>query len=291
MTTSATPVNANSERSSTRDPIRTREIGWSIIVVFVGVTTGLELLLLKIQHARVLGNLLAGPDWKGNLFFYATLLLVAVGGVLFGLGRLRPADVGLDRKKLREGIVVTGSIWLLDQAIGAIYGIVTTGPIVDPSWTTNGVEETLLWAAVMFLGAALYEEIAFRGFLFPQLYLKFRGSDRVRLWTAILGSQFLFAVGHIPAHIMIRHMSGRGLWTTVVVQGLIGVVLVLLYLRTRNLWITVGIHGLVNAPTPLLVGTVGSAPFLIALLIGWPWIVRRSQQRGLARVETGTIPA
>jgi len=262
------------------------------MVLFVGVSTGLELLLLKIQRSGMLGSLLAGPDWKGNLFFYSALLLLAVGGVLFGIGRLRPGDVGLERKKLRQGILVTASIWLLDQAIGAVYGILTTGPIVDRSWTTNGVAGTLLWAAVMFLGAAMYEEIAFRGFLFPQLYLKFRGSDRVRLWTAILASQFLFAIGHVPAHIIIRHMSGRGLWTTVVVQGLIGVVLVLLYLRTRNLWISVGIHGLVNAPTPLLVGTVGSAPFLIALLIGWPWIVRRSQQRGLARVETsGTIPA
>jgi len=287
-----TPLSANSEQSSTREPIRTREIGWSIIVLFIGVSTGLELLLLKIQRSGMLGSLLAGPDWKGNLFFYSALLLLAVGGVLFGIGRLRPGDVGLERKKLRQGILVTASIWLLDQAIGAVYGILTTGPIVDRSWTTNGVAGTLLWAAVMFLGAAMYEEIAFRGFLFPQLYLKFRGSDRVRLWTAILASQFLFAIGHVPAHIIIRHMSGRGLWTTVVVQGLIGVVLVLLYLRTRNLWISVGIHGLVNAPTPLLVGTVGSAPFLIALLIGWPWIVRRSQQRGLARVETsGTIPA
>jgi uncharacterized protein len=285
-------LNANSKQSSPRDPIQTREVGWSVIVLFIGVATGLELLLLKIQRSGMLGSLLAGPDWKGNLFFYSALLLLAVGGVLFGIGRLRPADVGLERRKLLEGILVTGSIWLLDQAIGAIYGILTTGPILDRSWTTNGVEGTLLWAAVMFLGAALYEEIAFRGFLFPQLYLKFRGSDRVRLWTAILASQFLFAIGHVPAHIMIRHLSGRGLWTTVVVQGLIGVVLVLLYLRTRNLWITVGIHGLVNAPTPLLVGTVGSAPFLIALLIGWPWIARRSHQRGLARVEPrGTIPA
>ena len=287
-----TPPSANSEQSSTRDPIRTREVGWPIIVAFVGATTGLELLLLIIQRAAVLGSLLAGAAWKGNLFFFATLLLVAVCGILFGLGRLRPPDVGVVRSKLPEGILVTSAVWLLDQTIAAVSAILTTPTTIAHTWTTNGWQGTLLWTAVMFLGAALYEEIAFRGFLFPQLYLKFRGSHRVRLWTAVFVSQFLFAIGHVPAHLMIRHLSGRGLWTTVILQGLIGVVLLLLYLRTRNLWITVGIHGLVNAPTPLLVGTVGSAPFLIALLIGWPWIVRRSQQRGLARVEPrGTIPA
>jgi membrane protease YdiL (CAAX protease family) len=209
-----TPLSANSEQWSTPEPIRTREVGWSIIVVFVGAATGLGLLLLTIQRA--------------------------------------PAQ----------------------------------------TWTTNGWQGTLLWTAVMFLGAALYEEIAFRGFLYPQLYLKFRGSHRVRFWTALLVSQLLFAIGHVPAHLMIRHLSGRGLWTTVILQGLIGVVLLLLYLRTRNLWISVGIHGLVNAPTPLLEGTIGPAVFLVVLLTGWPWIVRRSQERGLARVEArGTIPA
>ena len=127
MTTSATPLSANSERVSTRDPIRTREVGRTIIALFIGVATGLELLLLKIQRSAGLGSLLAGPDWKGNLFFYAALLLLAVWGVLFGIGRLRPVDVGLERKKLLQGILVTASIWLLDQAIGAVSGIPNDG--------------------------------------------------------------------------------------------------------------------------------------------------------------------
>jgi len=287
-----TPLSANSEQWSTPEPIRTREVGWSIIVVFVGAATGLELLLLTIQRAPVLGSLFAGAAWKGNLFFFATLLLVAVCGILFGLGRLRPADVGVVRGKLVEGILVTSAVWLADQTIAAVSAILTTPTTIAHTWTTNGWQGTLLWTAVMFLGAALYEETAFRGFLYPQLYLKFRGSHRVRFWTALLVSQLLFAIGHVPAHLMIRHLSGRELWTTVILQGLIGVVLLLLYLRTRNLWISVGIHGLVNAPTPLLEGTIGPAVFLVVLLIGWPWIVRRSHQRGLARVEArGTIPA
>ena len=288
----ANPVSATSEPSPRRDPIRTREVGWTIIVLFIGVTTGLGLLFFKVRREGPLGRVLAGPEWKENLFFFATLLLVAVCGVLFGIGRLRPADVGVGRNKLAEGIVVTGAVWLIDQTIAAVSAILTTPATVARTWTTIGWQGTLLWAAVMFLGAALYEEIAFRGFLFPQLYLKFRGSHRIRLWTAVIVSQFLFAISHIPAHLMIRHLSGRGLWTQVILQGLVGVMLLLLYLRTRNLWISVGIHGLVNAPTPLFEGTVGSAPFVIVLLIGWPWLVRRRTQRGLARVEThGTIPA
>jgi len=170
--------------------------------------------------------------------------------------------------------------------IAAVSAIVTTPTTVARTWTTRGVQGTLIWAAVMFLGAALYEEIAFRGFLFPQLYLKFRGSHRVRFWAALLVSQFLFAISHIPAHIMIRHLSGSTLWTQVILQGVAGVMLLLLYLRTRNLWISAGIHGLANAPTPLFEGAMGWEYFLIALLVAWPWIARRPTQRGLAKVET-----
>ena len=271
---------------STREPIRTQEVGWTIIALFIGVATGFSLLLLKFRRTGPLGQLLAGPEWKENLFFFAALLVVVVGGVLFGIGRLRPTDVGVGRNKLVEGILVTGAVWLLIQAIAAVSAIVTTPTTVARTWTTRGVQGTLIWAAVMFLGAALYEEIAFRGFLFPQLYLKFRGSHRVRFWAALLVSQFLFAISHIPAHIMIRHLSGSTLWTQVILQGVAGVMLLLLYLRTRNLWISAGIHGLANAPTPLFEGAMGWEYFLIALLVAWPWIARRPTQRGLAKVET-----
>jgi membrane protease YdiL (CAAX protease family) len=282
------PMNAISlqQPSSTPDPIRTRVVGWRTIAFFVGVSVGLLTLLLAIRRAGPLGNILAGPAWRVNLFIFSALLLVAIAGVLFGIGRLRPADLGLRRDKLVEGLVVTLGVWLLMQVIAAVSAAATTGAIViAPSWIRNGIGPTLMWTAVMFLGPALYEEIAFRGFLFPQLYLKLRGSHRARLWTALLVSQALFAIGHIPAHIALRNLSGSALWTQVVLQGVVGVLLVLLYLRTRNLWIAVGIHGLANAPTSLIAGAWGWETFLIILVVGWPWLARRPQHRALAGVE------
>lgn len=137
--------------------------------------------------------------------------------------------------------------------IAAATALATTGTVrLDRAWTTTSVPRALLWAAVMFLATALYEEIAFRGFLFPQLYLKFTGSDRARFWMALLASQVVFAAAHIPGPLVIRQWSGATLWTQVALQG---------------------------------AGTMSWEIFLLALLVGWPWLTRRPEHRGLAGVE------
>lgn len=271
--------------STIREPIRTREVSWAIIVLFLLVSMGLIVGVLAARNAGLLATLLRGPMWAVNLVLFGSLLLVAVGGVVFQIGRLRPAELGLGWRRLREGLLVIGGIWLIIQIFAAIEGAATDGLALDRAWSTAGVLRTVTWAAVMFLVTATYEEIAFRGFLFPQLYLKFRGSHRMRFWTAMLVSQAVFAAAHLPAHVALRHLSGSALWTQMVLQGVAGVLLVLVYLRTRNLWIGIGFHGLANAPTPIFRGATSWEIFLLLLLIIWPWITRRQWQRGLARVE------
>jgi uncharacterized protein len=273
--------------SSTQDPIRTREVSWPVIALFLGVSSGLFMLLPVVRHTAALREILAGPAWRSNLVIFVALLIVAVLGVMFRVGRLQPVDVGLRLDKLKEGVVVTAAVWSLMQLIEIVGDVATTGTItIAPTWIRNGIGSTLMWTAVMFLGAALYEEIAYRGFLFPQLYLKIGGAHRMRLWSALLVSQAVFAASHIPAHVTIRNLTGSALWTTVVLQGIVGALLVLLFLRTRNLWISIGLHGLANAPTPLVAGASGFEMFLIILVIGWPWIARRPQHRGFARIES-----
>lgn len=269
------------------DPIRTRAVSWLVIAVFLGISSGAFVLLAVPGGVSPVREILAGPSWRSNLITFAALLIVAVGGVLFGLARLLPADVGLRRDKLREGVIVTVAVWSIMQLVEATFDLALLGTItIAPSWARNGIGPTLAWTAAMFLGAALYEEIAYRGFVFPQLYLKVRGTHRVRFWTAMIASQVVFAASHIPAHVALRGLSGSALSTTVVLQGLVGGLLVLVYLRTRNLWIAIGLHGLANAPTPLIAGAAGFEIYLILLIVAWPWITRRSQHRGFARVES-----
>lgn len=280
----ARPEPVSPARPAAREAIRTREVGWGTLLVFVAVCTTLLVGVLLLKRGPA-GELLEGPGWWENLCLFA-LLLLAAGGVVFGLGRLRPADLGLGREGLAQAVVVVGGLWVLGQLMAAAAALATGAPLEPhPAWGRQGVAGPLLWAGVMFLATAPYEEIAFRGFLYPQLFLKARGGPRLRFWTALLVSQLLFAAAHLPAHILMRGLSGAVLWRAVFFQGLGGVVMLLAYLRTRNLWIAIGLHGLVNAPTPLFAQTVPWEIGLLALLLAWPRLVRDPAQRGLAGVE------
>ena len=258
-----------------------------MLAIFVIASSASLVLIIALEQTPALRALLGRSDIRQNAFFFATQLLVVVGGLLFGVARLRPSDVGLVRSKLSQGIVTTIILWIVIQLTTVISEYVTAGgPVLARSWQSGRAGSTLVWFLVMLLGAGLFEEIVNRGFLYPQMYLKFRGSHVVRMAAALLVSQCLFAVAHIPAHILVRHMSARQITMTVLAQGFAGVMLALLYLRTRNLWIAMGIHALVNAPTGLFTAQMPAETFLVLLVIAWPWLVRNPRQRGFAVVDS-----
>lgn len=267
-----------------REPIRTREVGWGTIALFLVVSIGLLTASALVLRVGPMSRVVI-PSWLENLVTFGILLVVAVGGVLFGMGRLRPSDLGLSRQKALQAAAIIGAIWIFNQLLGGITELATTPALTFHRSWASGAGRVLLWAAVMFFATALYEEIGFRGFLYPQLYLKFPGSARARFWSALLVSQLVFAAAHIPGHLIIRHMSGGAdLLSVLARQFVAGVLLLLIYLRTRNLGIAIGLHGLANAPTPLFAGTLSWEIFLIALFVAWPWISRRPEDRGLATV-------
>lgn len=280
------PVAAGYAGSGSSEPLRTRPVGWGTLALFLAVATSVLVLLIVGRGAGPLAAWLGGPAWRANLSSFAILLMVVVGGVIFGVARLRPDELGMRRRGLAQAIAVTAGIWLAAQIGGAAVALVARGHIaLEPSWADPGVGPTLLWAAAMFLGTAVYEEIAFRGFVYPQLYLKLPGTPAARLWLAMAGTELLFALSHIPGHLALRAEMGAGaIALRVLVQGLAGAVLLVVYLRTRNLWIAIGLHGLANAPTPLLASTLPWELFLVPLLLAWPRLTRTPSHRGLAAV-------
>jgi uncharacterized protein len=271
-----------------REAIRTALVNGLTLALFFATTFGVLAAFPLLRRVGPMQRVVL-PGWLENLLPFGLLLLLAVGGVLVGVGRLRATDVGLGRRALAQGALTVGTVWLLLQAVAAVPELVSGGEVsLDGRWRSPGVGPTLLWAFVMFCTTALFEEVAFRGLLYPQLVLRLRAvavAPRVAALTAGFVSQTLFAASHLPGHLLIRQMSGAPLWTELALQGVAGVLLLLIYLRTRNLWISVGLHGLANAPTPLVTGTLSWELPLLVLLVGWPWLARRPEHRGLASVE------
>jgi hypothetical protein len=109
------------------------------------------------------------------LQFGGWFVLVAV----FFWGNLRLKDLGLDFKNFLRGLTFT----LATSIILVILGQVFKSPyqyinsFMLPGVTTDEAN-SLLTMFVYLLPATILQELLFRGFLFPQLFLKFRGPYR-----------------------------------------------------------------------------------------------------------------
>lgn len=110
----------------------------------------------------------------------------------------------------------------------------------------------------------------FRGFFLPQFYLQALARFRpaAALLLALLGSQALFALNHIPNRLFVNIRAvdeSPGNQLELIVAGL---TFSAVYLVTRNIFICVGLHWLFNQPARLL-----PVPFSPGVKIVWYTLV------------------
>ena len=218
--------------------------------------------------ASATGGLFTG-SLLANLIFIAALVLA----IILAIGGLRLYDVGLIRRNVLPAIVYTFLLWGAAQFIHLLAGLLTNGEIMtNPDWTIYGAGFMIGLLLTQIFGNALFEEIAYRGFLFPQLYLRLtslREYPWKRFALALVISQLAFALSHIPNRIYLG-MTGGDIAVDLLMLVGWGVLYTLLYLRTDNLFLVVGVHALGNTPTTLFatapVLTGAGASMLIYLL-------------------------
>jgi membrane protease YdiL (CAAX protease family) len=211
----------------------------------------------------------------------AAALVVIAGGILFGIGRLKPRHVGLSAGKLPAALAVTLTLWLLMQLAILIIGLIHAGTItLHPDWAEYQATRVFGQLIGQLFGNALFEEIAYRGFLLPQIFLLLvtrpAWSPRTRLVAALVISQAFFALMHIPIRLH-QGIAPQALLPNLLATVVVGVFFCWVYLRTGNLLIAVGVHALINKPTSLLECALAPQHVLLALvilvLLLWPWLV------------------
>lgn len=123
---------------------------------------------------------------------------------------------------------------LLEQVFGLELDIQEAAKLIlqESSWTK------LLFILLAVVGAPLYEEILFRGLLFPYI------AQRAGTAPAILLVSLLFALLHF-------HLA------SFVPLGLLSAVLCFTYWRTGSLWPGIGMHAIFNAVSILLLSMAG----------------------------------
>lgn len=267
------------------------------VVASVLVTTFMVHAFMRSEAARWVLEVSGG--WiNDNLVFFTVLGAAVIGAVLRGMGGLRPADLGLERSQLRQGLWTLAGLWVAIQLLaGTISLAAGRGIELNGIWAQHGTGTVLGFALAMLLGTALFEEIYFRGYLLPQLALRTGAvlKDRSGLLAAVLACSVIFALWHLPTLVLNRSLTGAALAGSLANMLLGGILLCLVYLRTANLFVGIAVHALVNAPTLLpaspVPGSLVAGSLGIVLLVAWPAFVGRPLRAPLARfAESGPAP-
>lgn len=229
-----------------------------VVIVFIGahfaLITIVNLIVFAGEWLRPLAAATGGLI-TGTLVVNLILIAALVVGVMILYGGQRPIDLGLIAQRLPVGVAFPFGLWACAQLIHAIAGWLAHGTIaLDPVWSAGGSALIGLLLAQL-LGNALFEEIAYRGFLFPQLYFQFSALRRHRWWrvsAAVAAAGAIFALSHIPNRIYLG-LGADAIAADLLMLTAWGLLYTLIYLRTDNLFLTVGVHALGNAPTTLVI--------------------------------------
>ncbi|MFD5759000.1 CPBP family intramembrane glutamic endopeptidase [Streptomyces sp. NPDC127044] len=149
-------------------------------------------------------------------------------------GRSTPeiARQGAGREALRGGAVGLGFVLVSALLITAFGGY-------SFSWAGNGFFSVVWSAAMVQAGAAVTEELMFRGFALQALEQRW-GSR-----AAIVITGLFFGVAHLGA-------PGAGVWSALAIALEAGVMLGVTFLWRRNIWFVAGLHFTWNTAEQLL---------------------------------------
>ncbi len=184
------------------------------------------------------------------LVLHAILLLIVIGLIAMGLGRLRLADLGLRARGILPALLLWAGLWGLIQTCGLLVTWADGQSIV---WNRDWVDAPGATAGRLLgfcLGVGLYEELVFRGLLFTQCEVRLarvrRAPTSAAGGAALLVSSAVFAAGHLPY--LLRHSPIDELAAGLGLIFAWGVVFASVYWLTGNVLCSVAVHALVEGP-------------------------------------------
>jgi membrane protease YdiL (CAAX protease family) len=200
----------------------------------------------------------------------ANVLSIAIFSLLiFGLGKHNLASMGMQKDHILPAVKVSLCIWIVAQLMVIALTYFERQQIIFVRHITPLVGGFLGQLA----GNALFEEMIYRGLLFLQLYILFKGkrSDTSAMILAMIISQGVFAIIHIPNRLMLNHVSN--LTTDLLNLFFFGVMFTLIFIKTQNLFFIIGIHAFFNSPLNVIKTSVPTSLFilLLALLTALMW--------------------
>lgn len=261
-----------------------RRTSWAVVALFVVLHS--VLLFIFFTDAFIASVTAPVARETQGLLTHTLLtnmieLVVMVGGVMLLVGRLRLRDLGLTFGHALNGFIVGMWLWAVAQALTVFVGLAQGELTLTPSLAEITAPATVGKPLEATLGSGLIEEIEYRGFLLPQLFLLLGHYPRLnvpqRLMIALVISQLFFGINHIPAGLSMG-MEAPALVAYIVQVFLTGLFFAAFYLRTGNLLVAVVVHALLNQPLAMFHADVDPAFIILIcsclLLLAWPTLAR-----------------
>lgn len=258
------------------------ETSWRIIVLFMMLdcvaVACINLIVFPSNVLEIFPRVTAGlinETLVVNLIMIAGLVYL----LMIRCGKLTWADLGMKKGRLLAGFAATVVLWLATEAINAAVSLLFSGSINWSSvWETYGFSVVIGSFIAQVFGNALFEELAFRGFLMSQIGKKI---PEGRWWTviAVLVSQALFGLIHIPNRLYMGVEPDQML-LSIIMPAVLGIFFCVIYLVTDNLFFAIGVHALINVPVNATAGLDPSlANILVTLVILaiWPYAFGKLQ--------------
>lgn len=252
---------------------RTRAVSGKVILGVIALHTALLLGFTLPEFHRYIStplteqtNGFATHVLVTNALEFAVLIAV----IMVVAGGLRLGDVGVRRRGLLTALLATLVLWGVTQLVMSSLAHLAPGPVqLNPDWMYPMVTYSIGRPLPGLFMAAFVEEVMYRGFLLPQLYHSaarwgMRTPGR-RLLFALVVSQTLFGINHIPAGLVTGLTPGQITGYVLMATG-VGVFFSVLYLRTDNLWLVIGLHAVLNQPLSFYLSPVD--PSLVVLILG-----------------------
>jgi membrane protease YdiL (CAAX protease family) len=265
-----------------------------IIILVSLISIGLNIFFSN--YIREFGYFLIIEE-KTNYIIQDTLVIYLIKDIIFIVililifGKLKPKDIGLEKKKILPAIIVISSIWLFYNIVGLVYTLSLNGGVVfDNEILDDGWNVVLGQFIGQIFGCGPFEEIIYRAFFLIQIYLLLirrnleepNKISKKALISSIIITQIFFALIHIPDRVW-ENQPLNEYWMDMFSLFIYGVVFVLLYLRTNNILIVAGIHALLNRTTSLFMPSFYSWIiiwiFAVLLLIFYPIIIDKMKNK------------
>lgn len=258
------------------------ETSWRIIVLFMMLdcvaVACINLIVFPSNVLEIFPRVTAGlinETLVVNLIMIAGLVYL----LMIRCGKLTWADLGMKKGRLLAGFAATVVLWLATEAINAAVSLLFSGSINWSSvWETYGFSVVIGSFIAQVFGNALFEELAFRGFLMSQIGKKIP-EGRWRTVIAVLVSQALFGLIHIPNRLYMGVEPDQTL-LSIIMPAVLGIFFCVIYLVTDNLFFAIGVHALINVPVNATAGLDPSlANILVTLVILaiWPYAFGKLQ--------------